>query len=73
MGGGGREEIDIEGVVVEGGWRRGQGRIFFWNLTPFFDFKFKNTSNLIFLGFKVPFERFLFKNLKTGLTFWHTV
>ena len=45
--------------------------IFFWNLTPFFDFKFKNTSNLIFLGFKVPSESFFPKNFKIGLTFWH--
>ena len=43
----------------------------FWNLTPFSDFKFKNTSNLIFPGFKVPSESFSFKNFKTGLTFWH--
>ena len=43
----------------------------FWNLTPFFDFKFKNTSNLIFPGFKAPYERFLFKNFKTGPTFRH--
>ena len=69
--GGGREEIGIYGVVVEDDGRRGQGRIFFWNLTPFFDFKFKNTSNLIFPSFKVPSERFLFKNFKTGLTFCH--
>ena len=43
----------------------------FSDLTFFFDFEFKNTSNLIFPGFKVPSERFLFKNFKTGLTFWH--
>ena len=30
----------------------------FWNLTHFFDIQFKNTSNLIFLGFKVPSESF---------------
>ena len=39
--------------------------------TFFFEIQFKNTSNLIFQGFKVPSERFLFKNFKTGLTFWH--
>ena len=43
----------------------------FSDLTFFFDFEFKNTSNLIFPGFKVPSERFLFKDVKTGLTFWH--
>ena len=36
-----------------------------------FYFEFKNTSNLIFPSFKVPSESFLFKNLKTGLTFCH--
>jgi hypothetical protein len=30
----------------------------FWNLTLFFYFEFKNTSNLIFLGFKVPSKSF---------------
>ena len=52
--GGGREEIDIEGVVVDGGWRRGQGRIFFLEFDNFFDIQFKNTSNLIFPSFKMP-------------------
>ena len=37
----------------------------------FFDIQFKNTFNLVFPYFKVPSERFLFKNFKTGLTFWH--
>ena len=45
--------------------------IFFWNLTQFFDIQFKNTSNLIFKGFKVPSKRFFQKYFKTGLTFWH--
>jgi len=49
----------------------GREEFFFWNLTPFFDFKFKNTSNLIFPGFKVSSERFFFENFKKGLTFWH--
>ena len=44
---------------------------FFWNLTLFFEIQFKNTSNLIFLGFKVPSESFFHKNFKIGLTFWH--
>ena len=43
----------------------------FCNWTTFFDFKFKNTSDLIFPGFKLPSESFLFKNFKTGLIFWH--
>ena len=43
--------------------------IFFWNLTLFFDIQFKNVSNLVFLGFKVPSERFFHKDFKTGLTF----
>ena len=54
---------------MEGGGREGQGRIFFLNLTLFFDIQFKNASNLVFLGFKVPSERFFHKNFKTGLTF----
>ena len=54
---------------MEGGGRRGQGRIFFLEFDTFFYFKFKNTSNLIFSIFKVLSERFLFKNFKTGLTF----
>ena len=43
----------------------------FSDLTFFFDFEFKNTSNLIFPGFKVPSERFFFKTFKTGPTFCH--
>ena len=82
------EEIDIEGVVVEGGgrgqgrnwylgggggrwWEEGAGKNFFLEFDTFFYIQFKNTFNLIFPGFKVPYERFLFKNFKTGLTFWH--
>ena len=34
----------------------------FWNLTLFFDIHFKNTSNFIFLGFKVPSESFFHKD-----------
>ena len=36
----------------------------------FFSFYFE-FKNLTFPGFKMPSERFLFKNLKTGLTFCH--
>ena len=39
---------------MEGGGRKGQGRIFFLEFDTFFYFEFKNTSNLIFLDFKVP-------------------
>jgi hypothetical protein len=55
---------------VEGGGRgEGGGReyYFFWNLTPFFDIHFKNTSNLIFLDFKVPSENVFPKDFKSGV------
>ena len=57
--------------ILPGGGKGGRGMVqfFFWNLTLFFDFEFKTTSNLIFLDFKVPFERFFHKDFKTGLTF----
>ena len=51
--------------------RRGQGAKPFFRFDTFFDIKFKNTSNLIFPDFKIPSERFLFEDFKTGLTFWH--
>ena len=35
----------------------------------FFYLQFKNTSNLVLLGFKMSSERFLFKNLKQVLLF----
>ena len=41
----------------------------FWSL--FLKNQFKNTSNLILLGFKMSSESFFHKNFKTGLTFWH--
>ena len=59
---------------------RGAGGIFSWggrvqnhfsDLKFFFEIQFKNTLNLIFPSFKVPSKSFLFKNFKTGLTFWH--
>ena len=43
---------------------------FFWNLTHFFDFQFKNTSNLIFPDFKVSSKSFFPKDFKIGLIFW---
>ena len=55
---------------MEGGGREGQGRISFLEFDTFFYFEFKNTPNLIFPCFKVSYERFSFKNFKTGLTFW---
>ena len=51
--------------------RRGQGAKPFFRFHPFFQIQFKNTSNLISLGFKMSSERFLFKIFKTGLIFWH--
>ena len=51
--------------------RRGQGAKPFFRFDPFFKIQFKNTSNLILLGFKMSSERFSFKNFETGLTFWH--
>ena len=59
-------------LLLPGGGGLGAGgmvQIFFWNLTHFFDIQFKNTSNLIFPSFKVPYERFFHKDFKTGLTF----
>ena len=44
---------------------------FFFEFDTFFDNQFKNTSNLIFPGFKVPSKSFFPMNFKTGLTFWH--
>ena len=41
------------------------------NLTFFFDFQFRNTSNLIFSDFKVSSKSFFPKDSKIGLTFWH--
>ena len=54
---------------------RGRGREenIFWNLTDFFDVHVKNTSNLIFLGFKVPSESFFsqeFQNRTYFLTYF---
>ena len=43
----------------------------FSDRTLFFDLQFKNTSNLILLGFKMSSERFLFKDFKKDLTFWN--
>ena len=54
-----------------GGGRGGMAQNHFSDRTLFFDLQFKNTSNLILLGFKMSSERFLFKDFKTGLTFWH--
>ena len=67
VGGGGREEIDIWGWW----WEEGAGKNFFLEFDIFFDIQFKNTSNFIFPGFKVPYETFLFKDFRTGPTFWH--
>ena len=57
------------GGIITRGWGFRHGTIFLWNLTPFFDIQFKNTSNLVFPGFKVSSESFFPKDFKTGLTF----
>ena len=63
------ESVD-DFFVNEGvGWGGWFGANFSFRLTNFFDIQFKNTSNLIFLDFKVPSERFFHKDFKTGLTF----
>ena len=61
--------FDIQGVVVEGGGREGQGRIFFLEFDTFFDIQFKNTSNLISPSFKVPSKNFFPRISKQGLLF----
>ena len=43
-------------------------RIHYFSLF-FFHIQFRNTSNFIFLGFKVSSERFFHKNFKTSLFF----
>ena len=65
-------------IFLPGG--RGAGGIFSWggrvqnhfsDLKFFFEIQLKNTLNLIFPSFKMSSERFLFKDFKTRLTFWH--
>ena len=53
----------------EGGGRRGQGRNVLGEFDTFFGYSIKNTSNLIFPSFKVPFKSFFHNNFKTGLIF----
>ena len=55
-----------------GGGRGGMAQNHFSILIPFLKIQFKNTSNLILLGFKKPFESFFHKFFKTDLTFWNT-
>ena len=57
-----------ETVIARGVGAGGMVQMF-GNLTQFFDIQFKNTSNLIFLGFKVPSESFFPKDFKSGVTF----
>ena len=45
-------------------------KVFFGNW-HFFLYSFKTTSNLNFLGFKVPSKSFFPKNFKSGVIFWH--
>ena len=51
-----------------GGGRAGMAQNHFSVLIPFFKTQFKNTSNLILLGFKMSSESFFHKKFKTGLT-----
>ena len=44
--------------IARGWWWCRYGANVFWNLTLEFDIYFKNTLNLIFLGFKWSYERF---------------
>ena len=53
------------------GGRGGMAQNHFSVLIPFFKLQFKNTFNLILLGFKMSSESFLSKFFKMGLTFWH--
>ena len=55
-----------QGVV---GVEKGARCNFFLEFDTIIYFKFKNTSNLIFLNFKVPSESFFHKDFKTSLTF----
>ncbi len=59
----------LGGGGVGGGGRGGMAQKHFCVLELFFQIQIQNTSNLIFLGFKVPSERFFHKFFKTGLTF----
>jgi hypothetical protein len=68
-GGGLTRSFFLEILPGGGGVEGGHGANFFLEFDTFFCFKIKNTSNLIFLGFKVPSERFFHKNFKTGLSF----
>ena len=52
-------------------WKGGMAQNHFSVSIPFFKLQFKNTSNLILLGFKMSSESFFHKNFKTGLIFWH--
>ena len=63
--------VGVQVALLPGGGGSGMVQIFFWNLTHFFDFQFKNTSNLIFPDFKVSSKSFFPKDFKIGLTFWH--
>ena len=51
--------------------REFEQQMFFGIWRFLFEIQFKNTSNLIFLGFKVPSESFFHKDFKIGLTFWY--
>ena len=42
---------------------------FFLEIDAFFDFEFKNTSHLIFLGLMVPLESFFFQEFQNMANF----
>ena len=46
-------------ALLPGGGGSGRVQKFFCRLTQVFDIQFKNTSNLIFLGFMIPSKRIL--------------
>ena len=59
---------------LQGGAGAGAGgieQILFWNLIYFFDIQFKNTFNLIFLGFKVPSKRFFLQEFQIRSYFFN--
>ena len=58
-------------VVQEALSVEGAGCKTIFQIWHFFYIQFKNTSNLIFPGFKVPSKSFFPTDFKTGLTFWY--
>ena len=69
--GGMAQFFSCRGRGWRGWWKGWHGTKPFFRSDTFFYLQFKNTSNMILLGFKMLSERFLFEDFKTGLTFWH--